>query len=77
MDDSYNILETSVQIAGCDYEIKVFRRSNGKYFAQTRFSENDSIVSDGTSIEETLRVHANSLPLAISCRSMGVAGPRN
>ena len=68
MDEPDSILETSLQISGRSYEIRVFRRSNGKHFAMTRFSESDTIVSDGNSIEDTLRVHSSCLPLAVSCR---------
>jgi len=68
MDESDSILETSLQISGRPYEIRVFRRSNGKHFAMTRFNDHDTIVSDGNSIEDTLRVHSSCLPLAVSCR---------
>ena len=68
MDESDSILETSLQISGRPYEIRIFRRSNGKHFAMTRFSDSDTIVSDGNSIEDTLRVHSSCLPLAVSCR---------
>jgi len=68
MDESDSILETTLQISGRPYEIRVFRRSNGKHFAMTRFSDSDTIVSDGNSIEDTIRVHSSCLPLAVSCR---------
>jgi hypothetical protein len=68
MDESDSILETTLQISGRPYEIKVFRRCNGKHYAVTRFGENDTIVSDGNSIEDTLRVHCSCLPLAVGCR---------
>jgi hypothetical protein len=68
MDESGSILRTSLQISGRPYEIKVFRRNNGKHFAMTSFSDSDTIVSDGDSIEDTLRVHSSCLPLAVSCR---------
>jgi hypothetical protein len=68
MDESDSILVTSQQISGRPYEIRVFRRANGKHFAMTRFSDSDTIVSDGRSIEETLRVHSDCLSLAVSCR---------
>jgi hypothetical protein len=68
MDESDSILETSLQISGHPYEIKVFRRSNGRHFAMTRFSASDVIVSDGHSIEDTLKIHSSCLPLAVGCR---------
>jgi len=68
MDESDSILETSLQISGRPYEIKVFRRSNGRHFAMTRFSDSDVIVSDGHSIEDTLKIHSSCLPLAVGCR---------
>jgi hypothetical protein len=68
MDESGSVLETSLQISGRHYEIRVFRRSNGRHFAMTRFSDSDTIVSDGNSLEDTLRVHSCCLPLAVSCR---------
>jgi len=71
MDESDSILETSLQISGRPYEIKVFRRSNGRHFAMTRFSDSDIIMSDGHSIEDTLKIHSNCLPLAVGCRLKG------
>jgi len=68
MDDSDTIFETTMDIFGKPYEVKVFKRCNGKHFAMTRFSAGDVIVSDGNSVEDTLRVHASWLPLAVSCR---------
>jgi hypothetical protein len=68
MDESDSILETSLQISGRPYEIKIFRRSNGRHFAMTRFSDRDIIVSDGHSIEDTLKIHSSCLPLAVGCR---------
>ena len=68
MDESDSIFETSLQISGRPYEIRVFRRSNGRHYAVTRFSESDVIVSDGYSIEDTVRVHSTCLPLAVGCR---------
>jgi hypothetical protein len=71
MDESDSVLTTSLQISGRLYEITVFRRSNGKHYAVTHFGDNDTIVSDGNSAEDTLRVHASCLPLAVSCRRQG------
>jgi hypothetical protein len=69
MDEPDSVLETSLQISGRSYEIRVFRRDNGRHYAMTRFSDKDTIVSDGNSIEDTLRVHSNCLPLAVGCRT--------
>ena len=68
MNESDSILKTSLQISGRPYEIRVFRRDNGKHFAMTRFSEDDAIVSDGNTLEETLALHSDCLSLAVSCR---------
>src|SRR5690348_11588784 len=68
MDDTDTIYETSMEIAGKPFDIKIFRRCNGKHFAMTRFSDSDVIVSDGNTFEETLRAHAQCLPLAVDCR---------
>jgi hypothetical protein len=68
MDEVDSVLETSLQISGRQYGIEVFRRTNGKHFAVTRFSASDIIVSDGNSVIDTLRVHSSCLPLAVSCR---------
>jgi hypothetical protein len=73
MDESDSVLETSLQISGRHYEIRVFRRSNGRHFAMTRFSDSDIIVSDGHSLEDTLRVHSCCLPLAVSCRRKDIS----
>jgi len=68
MDDAHRVLQTALLISGRPYEISVFRRSNGKHFALTRFSDCDSVVSDGCSVEDTLRQHSDTLSLAVSCR---------
>jgi len=68
MDDTDTVFETSMEICGKPFDIKICRRWNGKHYAITRFSDNDVIVSDGNSFMDALRTHAQCLPLAVDCR---------
>ncbi|MBJ6724967.1 hypothetical protein [Geomesophilobacter sediminis] len=71
MKASEKVLQTTIEIAGREYEVAVFRRESDRHYAVTRFSESDVIVCDGGSLEETLSIHVRSLPLAVSCRRHG------
>lgn len=64
-----------VQQLKCDFEgeeylIEVFVRPDGSHFAQTIFSPQDVIISDGVGLSDVLLKHQNLLPLAICSRQM-------
>ena len=59
-----------VDLNGRRYEILVFRRDDGRFFARTSFDENDIIIHDGTSLEEVLSKHEQVLALAVTSRSV-------
>jgi uncharacterized protein YbcI len=61
---------TEVDLNGDQYEIQVFRRDDGRFFARTSFGENDIIIHDGTSLEEVLSKHEQVLSLAVTSRSI-------
>jgi hypothetical protein len=61
---------TEVDLNGDRYEIQVFCRDDGRFFARTSFGENDIIIHDGTSLEEVLSKHEQVLSLAVTSRSI-------
>jgi hypothetical protein len=61
---------TEVDLNGDRYEIQVFCRDDGMFFARTSFGENDIIIHDGTSLEEVLSKHEQVLSLAVTSRSV-------
>jgi len=62
------ICVVEMEIMGMNCRIQVYEQGQGRCFALTRFSDNDSIISDGESLKEALRLHVQSLPMAISSR---------
>ena len=74
--------KTEVELNGDCYEILVFCRDDGRYFARTSFGENDIIIHDGLSLEDVLSKHENVLALAVTSRNVlqlvksGLAGQR-
>ena len=62
--------ESDVELHGDRYQIKVFCRANGRYFAKTRFAADDIIINDGSSLEEALANHERLLPLAVRSRQV-------
>lgn len=57
-------------IADQEYEVQVFRRSDGSFFARTPFTSSDVIINDGISLEEVLARHQRLLPLAVNSRRL-------
>ena len=57
-----------VDLNGDRYEILVFCREDGRFFARTSFGENDIIIHDGPSLEDVLAKHEKVLSLAITSR---------
>jgi hypothetical protein len=47
MEETDSTFETTLQVSGRPCEVRLFRGRNGKHYAMTRFSENDTIVSAG------------------------------
>lgn len=64
------VREVELLIMGEHCQIQVFGRENGTYFALTKFSDTDAIISDGRSIDEVLTRHKCSLPVAIDSRRL-------
>jgi hypothetical protein len=62
--------ESDIELLGDRYQIKVFCRTNGRYFAKTRFAADDIIINDGSSLEEALASHEMLLPLAVRSRQV-------
>jgi hypothetical protein len=62
------IREMEMEVMGECFRVQIYRRENGTYFALTRFSDVDAIISDGRTIDEVLERHAGSLPMAIDSR---------
>ena len=62
--------KTEVELNGDLYEILVFCREDGRFFARTSFGENDIIIHDGPSLEEVLSKHEEVLSLAVTSRDV-------
>jgi hypothetical protein len=62
--------KTEVELNGDRYEILVFCREDGRFFARTSFGENDIIIHDGPSLEEVLSKHEQVLSLAVTSRDV-------
>ena len=62
--------KTEVELNGDRYEILVFSREDGRFFARTSFGENDIIIHDGPSLEEVLLKHEQVLSLAVTSRDV-------
>lgn len=59
-----------VELNGDRYEILVYCRDDGRFFARTSFGENDIIIHDGPSLESVLAKHEQVLSLAVSSRDV-------
>jgi hypothetical protein len=70
MNDEVLVHSAEIDLDGSRFEIQVFCRIDGKYFAKTRFGENDIIINDGHSLEEALTKHERVLPLAVTSRHL-------
>ena len=70
MSEEILVHQTEVSLDGNRFEILVYCRMDGKYFAKTRFGENDIIINDGISLEEALTKHEKILPLAVTSRNL-------
>ena len=68
MEQSLVGYEEVVSMNGQIYRINIYHDGGAKYFAMTRFSENDAFICDGISAEEALTKHRVAIPLAINCR---------
>lgn len=70
MKDLPILRELEVMIMGQRCQVQVYGGNGGKYFALTRFSETDAIISDGATIDEVLARHAGTLPMAVHSRQV-------
>ncbi|WP_243370648.1 hypothetical protein [Geotalea sp. SG265] len=64
------IHQTHMELDGAQYQIMVFCRKEGSYFAQTFFDDDDIIISDGPTMLEALKKHERLLPLAVVSRQL-------
>jgi hypothetical protein len=64
-----------MEVMGMRCRIQVYEQGYGRYFALTRISDNDAIISDGESLKEALKRHVQSLPMAISSRRSWLGMP--
>jgi hypothetical protein len=62
--------KTEVELNGARYEILVYCRDDGRFFARTSFDENDIIIHDGPTLEEVLSKHEKVLSLAVTSRNV-------
>jgi hypothetical protein len=61
---------TELNIAGRQYEVAVYLRSDGSHLARTIFAPGDIIIHDGPSLDEVLAKHQRLLPLAVDSRQV-------
>ena len=60
-----------------EYEILVFCRPDGTHVAKTVLDNDDLVINDGPTLDETLEKHCQLLPLAINSRQLFSSGRRN
>lgn len=70
MPDDKLVHQTQIELDGDEYQIKVYCRQDGRHFAQTRFDNEDIIISDGPSLDDALTKHEKLLPLAVVSRQL-------
>ena len=70
MSEELLVHKAEFDLNGDRFEILVYCRDDGKFFAKTRFGENDIIINDGQSLEEALSKHERILPLAVTSRHL-------
>lgn len=70
MNDEVLVHSAEISLDGSRFEIHVYCRIDGRYFAKTHFGENDIIINDGHSLEEALTKHEKILPLAVTSRHL-------
>ena len=68
MKDSTLMHVAELEIGGTSYPMSVYCRKDGRYFALTRLTGKDIIISDGCSPEAALARHREALPLAVDSR---------
>lgn len=64
------LYSSEIDLNGECFTIKVFCSSAGGFFASTQLGNGDIVITDGPTHPETLRKHADLLPLAISSREL-------
>lgn len=62
--------QSSLEIGGHSYDVCVYARNDGFYFAKTTLSPRDIVINDGLTLAHVLEKHQNLLPLAIASRQM-------
>lgn len=59
---------TTLEVAGGEYEVRIYTRNDGSHVAKTCLGPQDVIINDGFSLHEALDKHRKLLPLAIDSR---------
>lgn len=70
MKDETLVHKAHVKVDGDRYQVLVYCRDDGRYFAKTRLGGGDIIINDGMTLEDVLIKHENLLPLAVYTRRM-------
>ncbi|GAW68913.1 hypothetical protein GPEL0_01f5470 [Geoanaerobacter pelophilus] len=70
MDEEMLLHSTELEVNGETFSINIFCSAAGRFFAKTCLGEDDYIITDGSSLPETLQKHENLLPLAIGTREL-------
>ncbi len=64
-----DLVHTSdLEVYGEHFQVCVYRREDGGFFSKTSFTDQDVIICDGESLEDTLDKHLHLLPLAVGSR---------
>jgi hypothetical protein len=61
---------SELEVNGEIFSIRIFCNATGRFFAETCLGEGDVIITDGSSVPETLKKHEDLLPLAIGTREL-------
>jgi|GEM_PF-818836 len=70
MEEERFLYASEVDLNGECFTIRVFSGSAGGFFASTQLGNGDIVITDGPTHPETLKKHADLLPLAISSREL-------
>lgn len=70
MDDGKPLHLSEFEVNGEIFSIRIFCNTSGRFFAETCLGEGDVIITDGSSVPETLKKHEDLLPLAIGTREL-------
>jgi hypothetical protein len=69
MGNALLVHEEELSLNGQNCRIGIYYQGERRFFAMTRFSDNDAFICDGSSVEEVLEKQRVAIPLAMSCRT--------